>query len=117
MADGPGLNPLDAAGQCGSDDVPRGSGQSAPVVVVPMMTVVEVPAVVTMMTPPMRIGIQHLRAERRGRDHRRLRRLVGCRERGRGKDGNGKHRRGDCLEHLVVLQGDREVPVPGSLIM
>jgi hypothetical protein len=87
-------------------------------VVVPMMTVVEVPAVVTMMTPPMRIGIEHLGAERRGLDDRRLRRLVvGRRKRWRGKNGNGKHRRGDCLEHLVVLQGDREVPVPGSLIM
>jgi hypothetical protein len=46
-----------------------------------------------------------------------MRRPVGCRERGRGKNGNGKHRRGDCLEHLVVLLRDRDVPVPGSLIM
>lgn len=87
--------------------------------VVPMMTMEEVPAVVTMMTPPMRVGIQHLRAERRGLDHRCMRRpVVGRRERGSGENGNGKHRRGDCLEHLVVLleESAKSPTYAGSLI-
>src|SRR5215813_12583917 len=74
MADGPGLYPLDAAGQCGSDGVLRETGQSAPVVVA-VMTMVEVVPVVMMMTPPAGVRVEHLCAERRGLDHRRLRRL------------------------------------------
>jgi hypothetical protein len=37
--------------------------------VVPVMTMVEVPAMVTMMAPPMRVGVEHLHAVGRGPDH------------------------------------------------
>ncbi len=70
--------------------------------VVPVMTMVEVPAVVMMMPPPAGVGIQHLRAERRSLDDGRMRRRpVGSRERRRGENGNGEQACGNRLEHLV----------------
>jgi hypothetical protein len=72
--------------------------------VVAVMTMVEVVPVVTMMTPPVCVGVEHLRAEGRALDHRRRRRLVGIagsrRERRRGENGNGEQRRGNRLEHF-----------------
>ena len=53
---GPGPHPLDAAGQCGSDGVLR-ERESAPVAVVVMVAMMEVPAVMTMMARPMGVGI------------------------------------------------------------
>src|SRR5438552_3479276 len=85
MADGPGLSRWTRRGNVDRTASPGEQDQSAPVAV---MTMVEVPAVVTMMSPPVRVGVEHLRAERRGLDHRRMRGLVGCRERWRGENGN-----------------------------
>jgi hypothetical protein len=103
MAGGPGLYPVDAAGQCGSNSVPGKTGQSAPVVVA-VMTMVDVVPVVVMMTPPAGVGIQHLRAERCSRDDGRVRRLARCagtrRERGRGKNENGEQACENRLEHF-----------------
>src|SRR5580765_4534896 len=84
---------------------PGGKQDQSAVVVVPMMTVVEVPAVVMMMTPPACVGVEHLRTEGRSLDHRGLRRPVGRRERRHGKNGNGKQCRGNRFQHLVLLKG------------
>src|SRR5437588_2527677 len=68
MADGPGLYPLDAAGQCGSDGVPR---DSESVLVVAMMPVM------VMMPTHAGVGVHHLRIVLRRLDHRRLCRVGG----------------------------------------
>lgn len=104
----------------GNVDRTASSGdQSAPVVMVPVMTMVEVPAVMTtMMTPPMGVGIHHFRAERCGLDHRHIRRLVGRSDRRRRQKGNGQQGRGNRFRHFVLLQGDRrDRPLSGSPIV
>src|ERR1700722_4885660 len=60
-----------------------------------------------MMASHLGIGIQH--AVLRGLDRRCMRRPAG-RHRGRGENGNGKHRCGNCLEHgCFLFQRDHEM--------
>ena len=61
------------------------------------------------MAAHFRIGVQHAVLDLRGRYHRCMLRPAG-RHRRRGKNGNGKQRCGNCLEHGGVLfQRDREM--------